>query len=1014
MLRVAVLGPAEVRRDGALLRLPAGKATELLVRLAVAPGELVRAERLLEDLWSEQAGGVAPNTLQSKVSMLRRALGEPGLIIGSGAGYTLAVDPARVDAWEAVRLAGSAAALRAAGDAGAAARCSATALAMFHDEVLPDGGDGAWLAPHRSRLEEVRLGLTEDHLAARIALGAAGQLVGELEMLVAAHPLREGLWRLLITALYQTGRQADALAAYRRIQRLLADELGLDPGTELQTLEARILRQDAALALPAVVAAEPSGAWPSLVGREADISAVSQLVSEHRLTTVVGPAGVGKTRLASELAAGGVGLVRLDSARTAAEVWTSVGEVLHLDAATEPTVLDRLRGAALLLVLDNCEQLVEELSGPVDRMLAAGPGLRLLATSQRPLGVDGEAVYRLEPLTVAESVLLFTERAGQQRRSFQATPQDRPVVEAVCRSLDGLPLAIELAAARVKALSVQEIARRLQNRFSLLSDPTSNRPERQRVLAAAIGWSYDLLFPDDQRGLWALACFAGGAPLPAAELVLMAIGLPLAATMDVLTRLADRSLIEVDIDRGGAVRYRLLDSVRAFSLARLAESDSDEAARRAHAAWIATAADRAATGLRSHEQTTHLTVARTERANIALALTWASEHDPRCGLRIVNGFGWAWVILGGGVEAADRVRAAVAAARGTAPDADCAQGLLLAGWLEASGGDVEQAIADIERAESLGGDETLSLARLHLAFVRTVQREPRQALELSTDCLTDFHRQGRDWEEGAGRLLSAWAHIALGDLAEGRLASEQALELIRPLGDSWGLSHAEAILGGLAQAEHRYADAVDHLSRAADAASNLGFGSAAAHHLTSLGRVHQQAGDLGSAQTTLRRAIAAAQAVGDARTAAYARAHLGWVLRTLGERADARLVSMAAREWFRAAGGGEGAALADYVLAALNADRGSTLAGNRLVEVLAAARQAGQGEVEVLTLDRLARLHAEHGDLDDARALLAQADDRAAAASHLISDADRIDRAPAWSLATAYPVLPGPEGMSGP
>ena len=1006
MLTVAVLGTAEVRRDGARLKLPAGKATELLVRLAVAPGELVRTERLLEDLWSEQAGGVAPNTLQSKVSMLRRALGEPGLVSGSGAGYTLAVDPGSVDAWEVLRLAESAAALRAAGDASAAARSCATALAMFHGEVLPDGGDGAWLAPHRSRLEEVRLRLTEDHLAARVALGAAGQVTGELETLVAAHPLREGLWRLLITALYQTGRQADALAAYRRIQRLLADELGLDPGVDLQALEAQILRQDAALTLPTGVAG-PTGVSSSLVGREADISVVSRLVSEHRLTTVVGPAGVGKTRLASELSAGGVGLVRLESARTAAAIWASVGEALSLDAAAEPTVLDRLRGSTLLLVLDNCEHLVGELPEPVGRMLATSPGVRLLATSQRPLGVDGESVYHLEPLTVAESIELFTERAGQQRRSFQVDAETRPVVEAVCRSLDGLPLAIELAAARVKALSVQEIARRLEDRFSLLSDPTSHRPERQRALGAAIAWSYDLLFPDDQRGLWALACFAGGAPLSAVELVMMAIGVPPAATVDVLSRLADRSLIEVDIGSSGAMRYRLLDSVRAFSLDRLEESDSRDVARRAHAAWVAAAADQAAVGLRSRKQAEHLAVARSERSNIDEALAWTSEHDPRLGLRIVNGFGWAWVILGGGVEAAARVRNAVAAARGTAPGADRANGLLLAGWLEASGGNVEQATADVERAMSLGGNEVLSLARLHLAFVHTVQSQPRQALELAAACQTDFHRLGQDWEEGASWLLSAWAHIALGALDDGQTASQEALKLIRPLGDNWGLSHAEAILGGLAQAEHRYADAVDHLDRAADAAGNLGFGSAAAHHLTNLGRVHQEAGDLGSARTALHQAIAAAQAVGDSRTAAYARAHLGWVLRALGERTDAQLVIMAAREWFEAAGGGEGAVLADYVLAALDADRGLTQAANRLDAVLAAARRDNQGEIEVLTLDRLARLHAERGDLDEATALLAQADDLAPAVSHLMSHNDRIDRDPAWSLAAASPLRPG-------
>ncbi len=437
------------------------------------------------------------------------------------------------------------------------------------------------------------------------------------------------------------------------------------------------------------------------------------------------------------------------------------------------------------------------------------------------------------------------------------------------------------------------------------------------------------------------------------------------------------------------------------------ESDSYEVARRAHATWVAAAADRAAAGVRGREQAGHLTVARTERANIDEALAWTGEHDPRLGLRIVNGFGWAWVILGGGVEAAARVRNAVAAARGTAPGADRATGLLLAGWLEASGGNVEQATADIEKAMALGGDEVLSLARLHLAFVHTVQSQPRQALELSAACQTDFHRLGRDWEEGASWLLSAWAHIALGALADGQTASQEALKLIRPLGDNWGLSHAEAILGGLAQAEHRFADAVDHLERAADAAGNLGFGSAAAHHLTNLGRVHQEAGDLGSARTALHQAIAATQAVGDARTAAYARAHLGWVLRARGERTDARLVLMAAREWFEAAGGGEGAVLADYALAALDADRGLTQAANRLDEALAAARRDGQGDVEVLLLDRLARLHAERGDLIAATAFLAQADDLAPAVSHLMSDNDRIDRDPAWSLVAASPLRPG-------
>ncbi len=315
----------------------------------------------------------------------------------------------------------------------------------------------------------------------------------------------------------------------------------------------------------------------SLLGRTADLAAVGELVAAHRLVTLVGPAGVGKTRLAIEVARNirtgdGRWLVRLENARTAGSVWQGVGEVFDVAGATEAMVLDRLRGLDLLLVLDNCEQLVGVLPDLVQRMLNAAPRLRVLATSQLRLGVDGEAVYSLDPLAITDAVALFSERASQQRQSFRSGEDTDRMIEAVCRSLDGLPLAIELAAARVKALSVEEIARRLGDRFTLLNDPTSYRPARQRTLRAALAWSYDLLFPDDQRGLWALACFSGGAPLAAVEHVLGALDVPTPSAIDVVGRLVDRSLISLDVAAGGQVRYRLLDSVRDFSAERLRES----------------------------------------------------------------------------------------------------------------------------------------------------------------------------------------------------------------------------------------------------------------------------------------------------------------------------------------------------------------------------------------------------------------------------------------------------------
>ena len=273
----------------------------------------------------------------------------------------------------------------------------------------------------------------------------------------------------------------------------------------------------------------------------------------------------------------------------------------------------------------------------------------------------------------------------------------------LCRSLDGLPLAIELAAARTKTLSVEEITRRLDNRFLVLSDPTSRRPERRRSLRSTIRWSYDLLFPDDQRGLWALATFAGGAPLPAVEFVLEALDVPAAAAIDVVGRLASRSLVIVDEEgaspslttRAGqqlvhSSRYRLLDSIRAFALEALTDAGLADRARAAHTAWFAEVAGVSTAGVRSGRQTEYLSFARTERANIDAALTWCVAHDPILALGIANGFGWAWVVLGDS-RGAQRILTALDAAGDLAPALERARALLLAAWIEASTGDLELA-----------------------------------------------------------------------------------------------------------------------------------------------------------------------------------------------------------------------------------------------------------------------------------------------------------------------------------
>ena len=453
---------------------------------------------------------------------------------------------------------------------------------------------------------------------------------------------------------------------------------------------------------------------------------------------------------------------------------------------------------------------------------------------------------------------------------------------------------------------------------------TSNRrPLRQRALRDAIAWSYDLLFPDDQRGLWALACFRGGAPLAATEAVTAVLGVPGAVTVDVLDRLADRSLVQVAVGADGAVRYHLLDSVREFSAEQADGAGVADLARSAHAAWFAGAAAQVGQDVRGPQQAERLSLVRTERANIDAALDWARRHDRLLALRIATGFAWAWAILGAGPDAAQRVRDCVAGAGTDAAAQDRATGLLLAGWLEATGGDLDVAEADLAAAISTGDADLGSIGRLYLAFVRSQQGRAHDALDLLKGCRRDFGRPGLEWELGASWLLTAWAQIALGDIEQGRAACERALHLLAPLGDQWALNHAEGLLGALAQAEHRFADATEHLRRAAAATNALGFAAAEAHHLANLGRAEQQAADARAAATTLQQSQEVARRAGDLRTAALAGVRLGRVLRALGEPQPARAAVEQADTWYRAAGGGEGGVLAQYLLAVLDLDDGS-------------------------------------------------------------------------------------------
>jgi predicted ATPase/DNA-binding SARP family transcriptional activator len=960
VLEISVLGPVEVARDGRPVAVPGGKTAELLVRLALDAGRPVTADRLLDDLWA--GAPTSRNTLQSKVARLRRALGDPAVIDGA---YRLAVRPEQVDALRVLADAAGAARRLETGDEHGARELGAAALDRFHDELLPAAGD--WAAPHRSQLEEARASLLETLFAARLRLGEP-VVVADLEGAVASAPYQEGLWALLITALYRADRQADALAAVRRVRVLLAEELGLDPGPRLQELERQVLQHDPALR--AAAAGNLPSLQPELVGRAQDVATLAALLETERLVELVGPGGVGKTAVAvatGRTLPGSVWLARLEGATTADEVLDAVIAALNVTGG-EPALLERLRGARTVLILDNCEHVLDAAAALAERLLDAVPALRILVTSQVALGVDGGTVHELAPLALADAVELFTRRA--------ARAGDDPT--ELCRALDGLPLAIELAAARTRTLSVEEIARRLDDRFSVRSDPASRKPARRRALRATIGWSYGLLFPDDKRGLWALATFAGGATLAAVESVLEALDVPPSAAIDVVGRLAGRSLVIVDGER-----FRLLDSIRAFAL-----EEMGGAARRAldaHAAWFAAAAAASTEGVRSARQAEQLAFARAERANIDAALAWSAAHDPQRGLAIAGGFGWAWIVLGDS-RGAQRLHGALDAVGEAAPAAERATALLLAAWIEASSDDLALARRHVDEAAALAaGPELEARCAYHLAYVVSHHGDWEHALELTARARELYDRLDHPWDQAANALFAARAAISAGDAARAARARDDVEQRLRVVDDPWLHVRRDAMLGELARLEHRFEEAVRHLGRAAATSGRLGFLQTEAYQTTSLGRAQCQAGDPEAGAATLEAGIAKAEATGDVRLAALGRVHLGRVLRALGRDGEARAALERAAAFHRAAGGGEQAALGDCLLAALDAAEGVPEAREQLDALLAAARRDGDAPVEVLALDALGRLAGD-------AALLEAADRRMADASHFITERDRADR----------------------
>ena len=593
-LEIHLLGPLAVLVDGEDATPTQPKQRALLAFLLLRADEVVASDELIEALWTGPAPRTAQTGLRVYVGALRRLLGADA-IETHPAGYRLRAAPEKSDIGRFQGLAEE-----ARGEPAAARRAELlrAALGLFRGEPLVDFRYESFAREEILRLEELRLLAHEELAEAELDLGRHRELVPELERLVAANPLRERPRGQLMLALYRSGRQADALDAYRAGRRLLVEELGLEPGPELRELERRILGQDPRLAPsvpalpPAAAQTPPVGNLPrqatSFVGRELELAELRGLLAGQRLVTVHGAGGSGKTRLALRVAdeaardfEHGAWFVELAPVEETTLVWRTLATALGVPEepgrAPADVVVEALARSRLLVVLDNCEHLLEAARDVAGTLLEDCPGVQLLSTSREPLGDPAETVWPIpelsspgneeadvEALLSHDAVRLFMDRGARALPGYRPDERDARAAARVCHRLDGMPLAIELAAARLNVLSVEQIEERLADRFRLLTRGRSSAPARHRTLRAAVDWSYDLLSEAEQTAMGQCSIFAGGFDIDAAEHVLAVGGIAEDEVLDLLTGLVAKSLVARH-DEHARARYGMHETIREYA-----------------------------------------------------------------------------------------------------------------------------------------------------------------------------------------------------------------------------------------------------------------------------------------------------------------------------------------------------------------------------------------------------------------------------------------------------------------
>ncbi|MFF1377970.1 ATP-binding protein [Streptomyces sp. NPDC058308] len=890
-MRFGILGPLTVRSPGGAPLDPGGpRPRALLTLLLLDAGRTISVAGLTNGLYGDEPPAGAANALQSQVSRLRKRLGLD--IEATPAGYRLVVRADDVDLHRFQRLAREGRAALGSGDHVRAAGLLKEALGLWRGAALAELADAR---PLVARLDELRLTAVQDRVEADLALGLGPELVPELRELIAGHPLSERLHGQLMRALHAGGRLAEALTVYEDARRVLAEELGTDPSAELSALHLELLRSRG----PARQRGVPAQ-LTQLVGRADELARIGALLAGSRLVTLTGPGGAGKTRLAIEAARTlpDVCFVELapldDGARVTYAILTALGVRDSFRAQggdTTERLLSAVRGRELLLVLDNCEHLVDDAARVTGLLLGACPDVRVLATSREGLGITGEVLWPVPPLAPGPAARLFADRAAAVRPDLES-PRDaheQRLTGEICAALDGLPLAIELAAARLRTLTLDELAARLGDRFRLLSRGDRTKAPRHRTLHAVVEWSWELLDDEERELARRLTVFSGGATSEAVEAV---CGVPYPE--DLLASLTEKSFLDV-----ADGRYGMLQTIRAFCARQLAEAGEEERLRAAHGGYFRRLAELSEPLLRGGEQLSLLAVLDAEQTNLDIALRHLTRTAPHDGLRMMAALSWFWRLRGRYGERTELAVALLDAVGARPPAGLCEEYVLCLINSIAGDGDDPAEPARLARTDALLTALEGPLRLPYLVVLWSVAGGPARAMEDRVRAQVD----GDAWGVALLDLGQGFRELFAGRAEAADAAFARGLTGFGTTGDRWGMANCLDPLGMLAAWRGEWERALALLDEGLEYARELAAPEERADLLHRRATVLLHRGDLVEAAAHYTRSAALARTTGATDKVATARRGLGDVARLSGDTARARTHYEAALEacaanWF--------------------------------------------------------------------------------------------------------------------